>query len=121
MSPSVWANLHTKKDNEERYLLSEYDVKNKTLLGIPVTLTDSSYAMSESGASKPFITLGNLKKVYMAMRTGMTMARSNEASFNDGGTQRSAFQDNLTLFRTEMRFDIQTPFASRIVQIKTTA
>ena len=121
MSPSVWAHLHTKKDEQGRYLLSEYDIKNRSLLGIPVTLTDSAYSMSESGASKPFITLGNLKKVYMAMRSGMTMARSNEASFNDGGTQRSAYQDNLTLFRTEMRFDMQTPFASRIVQVKTTA
>jgi HK97 family phage major capsid protein len=121
MAPSVWAHLHTKKDEQGRYLLSEYDIKNKTLLGIPVTLTDSAYAMSETGADKPFITLGNLKKVYMAMRAGMTMSRSNEASFNDGNTQRSAFQDNLTLFRTEMRFDLQAPFASRIVQIKTAA
>ncbi len=121
MSPSVWAHLHTKKDSNGSYVLSEYDIKNKTLLGIPVTLTDSAHSMGESAASTPFITLGNLKKVYMAMRTGMTMARSNEASFDDGGTQRSAFQDNLTLFRTEMRFDIQAPFASRIVQIKTTA
>lgn len=121
MSPSVWAHLHTKKDGDDRYLLSEYDVKNRSLLGIPVTLTDSAYAMSETGADKPFITLGSLKKVYMAMRTGMTMARSNEASFNDGGNQRSAFQDNLTLFRTEMRFDIQAPFASRLVHIRTAA
>ena len=120
MSPSVWAHLHTKKDDMDRYLLSEYDIKNRTLLGIPVTLTDSAYSMNESAPDMPFITLGNLKKVYMAMRAGMTMARSTEASFADGNVQRSAFQDNLTLFRTEMRFDIQAPFASRLVQIKTT-
>ncbi len=121
MSPSVWASLHTKKNLQDSYLLSEYDIKSRTLLGIPVVLTDSAYAMGETAVSRPFITLCNMKKVILGLRKAISLARSTEASFLDGATQRSAFQDNLVLFRAEARFDIETPFPLRIVQIKTAA
>lgn len=122
MAPSVWAELQTKKGaGDGQYLISQNDVSGMMLRGRKVNLTDSAYALSESGAAKPFITLGNLKKAYVARKGGLGISVSDVASWVDGETTKHAFQENLTAIRLEMRADLQMPFPLRIVQVKTAA
>lgn len=125
MSPSVWADLHTKKGtSNDHYLLTPDDIRTRTLFGFPVVLTDSLPASSGNfTASSEFIVFGNLKRVYVGVKNGMSieMAVSNIASFLDGATQRSAFQDNLTVMRLEKRVAMAIPFPLGIVQIRTAA
>lgn len=125
MSPSVWAHMHTLKGTtNDHYHLSLDEIRSMTLLGFPVVLTDSLPASAAAdSASQKFIVFGNLKKVIIGVKNGMTIdvASSNIASFNDGGTERSAFQDNLTVIRLEKRIAMTVPFPLRIVQLRTAA
>lgn len=122
MSPSVWANLHTKKgSSNDHYYLSPDEIKNMTLMGFPVKLTDSLPASSAGASSgQKFIVFGNLKKVIVGVKNGMIIdiATSNVASYDDSGVV-SAFQNNLTVIRLEKRLGMVVPFPLRIVQIKT--
>ena len=122
MSPSVWANLHTKKGStNDHYYLSPDEIRTKTLMGFPVVLTDSLPASSAGASSgQKFIVFGNLKKVIVGTKNGMTIdiATSNVASYDDSGVV-SAFQNNLTVVRLEKRLGMTVPFPLRIVQIKT--
>ncbi len=125
MTPSVWYAIHALKDKNDRPFLTEMDIKNFSLLGFPVNLTDSCYTVSEAeanGANTPFITFGNLNKsVWLAIRNQMTALRSQEASYYDGTNLRSAFAENEVLLRTEMRFDIETPFPKILVNLTLSA
>lgn len=119
MTPSVWAMLHKlKASGSGEYLISLAEFNAKTLLGIPVVFTDSTYTVAESGTGKKFITLGNLKKVFVGIKKGIQIAVSNVASFVDGVTTHHSFQENLTVIRIEQRFDMDCAFPTRIVQLK---
>lgn len=123
MSPSVWAEIGTKRGSDGHALVSDYAYATRTLKGFPVNLTDSAYAMSESGAGKTIMTLGNLKKVYVGTQNGMTfqMDKSNSASYIDGETTVHGFQQNVTVMRLEKRVDMDIAFPTRLVQLRSAA
>lgn len=123
MSPSVHATIKKIKTVNQNYLLDSTERLAGTIEGKPVIESDSCYAMSESGANKAMVINGNLQKGYLALLNGMgiSVEKTNVASWVDGEITRHAFQENLIAIRVNLPFDIQHPFPNRYVAIKTKA
>lgn len=122
MHRTIWSFIKSIKKSNGDFYLSSDERKNKILEGYPVELSDYSTAMSGTGASKKFITFGDLKiGMALGQRQSFTVDFSKEASVKDGETTINLWQKGLVGLNFSGAFDIKFPFAEVLASVKTKA
>jgi HK97 family phage major capsid protein len=120
MHRSVWAIVRKTKDNEGRYQALPSGVL-QTPWGTEVKLVDVMPASSTVGdGNEPFALFGDLKRVKLYIKKGLTLEKSNEATVHDAdGNAVNLFEKDMSALRAVARAVALVKFPEAFVAVGT--